>query len=137
MYDAPRLSKAYVIATLFYGMALMGVVLAANFGIARPALRAVGRIPYGDKFCHVILVGILSFLVNRALLCRRFGTARLKPLMGSSILALLVVTEEFSQMAIPSRSFDVLDLAANLIGVILFGYLAVLTQKSCKSEPSN
>jgi hypothetical protein len=124
MDDNPRLSKAFVIATLVYGMALMGVVLAANFGIARPAFRALGRLPYGDKFCHVILVGILSFLVNRALLCRRFSVARVRLLVGSSILALLVVTEEFTQMAIPSRSFDVLDLAANLIGVILFGYLA-------------
>jgi len=45
-------------------------------------------------------------------------------LWGSLLVAVIVSTEEFSQMYIPSRTFSLLDLVADYAGILLFGRLA-------------
>jgi len=79
------------------------------------AFRVVGQIPYGDKICHALLYGVMTFLLNYGLEFRKFYILQL----GSFIVFTFALLEEFSQYYIPSRTFDLYDLLADFIGVIL------------------
>ena len=73
-----------------------------------------------DKVGHLVFYGGLSFL-GVAL----FGRARRWPF----VICLLVFAtlEELSQRAFPRRTFDLGDLAMNVIGITLFGAAAAAT----------
>jgi VanZ family protein len=45
-------------------------------------------------------------------------------LKGSLIVAVIVTLEEFSQLFLHNRGFSLVDLAADYVGIILFGQLA-------------
>ena len=108
------------------------------------AFRLVGHIPYGDKMCHALLYGIMAFLLNYGLGFRRvrllthmqplyiikaFSSFRFKgavataPYIGSIIVLTFATLEECSQYYIPSRTFDLWDLGADFIGVVLVSCL--------------
>lgn len=76
--------------------------------------------PGADKICHFLLVGTLAIAGNWFLNCRPIGPLQL----GTVICLTLATLEEFSQLWIPSRSFDLLDLAMNTLGILLLGPLA-------------
>ena len=103
---------------------LIGLVLLADSGRADPLFALAHSVPLGDKLGHFLLMGTLSFLVN--LLQRaevvRWGPLRLRK--GSAIVLSLVTLEECSQLFFRSRSFDLVDLAADVIGIWAFGALA-------------
>ncbi|HEY0323962.1 MAG TPA: VanZ family protein [Pyrinomonadaceae bacterium] len=86
--------------------------------------RFVRQTPYGDKAGHFLLMGLLSLLVNLALSCRRIKVGSLYFLMGSIIVALVVTLEEFSQIFVRYRTFDLSDLFFDYTGIFLFGLLA-------------
>lgn len=84
-------------------------------------------LPGGDKLGHFLILGGFAFVLNHSL---RYRTASLggKPvLLGSLIVLLLAVAEETSQLFIPGRTFDLLDLAADALGILLLGRLACRT----------
>ncbi len=86
------------------------------------AFRTIGHIPYGDKIMHALLYGVMAGLLNWGLRYRKvclFG-ACYTPYLGSVIVLVFAAIEECTQYYIPSRTFDLGDLAADLIGVILF-----------------
>ncbi len=95
------------------------------------AFRVVGHIPYGDKICHAILYGMMTFLLNYGLGFRRVGIpAHLgglgnPPYIGSIIVLAFASLEECSQYYIPSRTFDLWDLGADFVGVVLFSFLRI------------
>ncbi len=91
------------------------------------AFRAVGHIPYGDKICHALLYGVMAFLLNYGLGFRTlhlFGVMAITPYMGSVIVLVFAAIEECSQYWIPSRTFDLWDLGADFVGVVLFSIYA-------------
>ncbi|HXG84205.1 MAG TPA: VanZ family protein [Pyrinomonadaceae bacterium] len=90
----------------------------------RYLLDFVGKISYGDKIGHFILTGTLSFLVNSALEAKTFGVGKYSYLSGSLIVSIIVSLEEFSQIFIAGRSFDLSDLAADYSGIFIFGEAA-------------
>ena len=104
------------------------------------AFRLVGHIPYGDKMCHALLYGMMAFLLNYGLGFRRVllpqhlqslhkiksfssfpfkGAVATAP-YGSIIVLTFATLEECSQYYIPSRTFDLWDLGADFIGIVLF-----------------
>ncbi|MFO1477665.1 MAG: VanZ family protein [Verrucomicrobiota bacterium] len=103
---------------------IVGMTILADSGHGRAFFAMIQRIPGGDKLGHFALFGPLSFLIN--LLWRgsefRIGPARV--LRGSLLLAILVVLEECSQKFFPTRTFDLKDLAADFLGIFIFGRLA-------------
>jgi len=105
------------------------------------SFKIVGHIPYGDKMCHALLYGIMAFLLNYGLGFRRVrllthlqplyrikafssfpfkGAVDTAPYMGSIVVLILATLEECSQYYIPSRTFDLWDLGADFVGVVLF-----------------
>ncbi len=87
--------------------------------------------PGGDKAGHIFLIGTLAFLFNHALAGRTTRLGRWRLQMGGVIVAALMTVEEFSQIWIPSRTFDLLDLAANYLGVVL---AEMLTRKMARDR---
>lgn len=87
------------------------------------AFRIVGHVPYGDKIAHAVLYGMMALLLNYALGFRSYkvserGFPNLQ--LGAIIVLIFATLEEFSQHYIPSRTFDLWDLGADFVGVVLF-----------------
>jgi len=87
------------------------------------AFRVVGDIPYGDKLCHALLYGIMAGLLNYGLGYHKpniFGALANAPYIGSILVLIFATLEEFTQYYIPSRTFDLWDLFADFVGILLF-----------------
>ena len=87
-------------------------------------------IPGGDKIGHFLLIGGFSFVVNYGLSCRTFRLLSRNFLLGSIIVAILITAEEFSQLFISTRTFDLVDLFFDLLGIWVFGKLAMRAVRS-------
>ena len=85
------------------------------------AFRVIGHIPYGDKIMHALLYGVMAGLLNWGLGYRKCfqSGAWYAPYMGAVIVLTFAVIEECTQYYIPSRTFDLWDLAADFVGIVL------------------
>jgi VanZ family protein len=101
------------------------VIRAANTGQGERYWSFLDAIPFGDKLGHVILMGILCFLLNLALHCRTVTIRKSPILLGTLLVSLFVIVEEISQLFLQYRSFDLGDLLADAIGIALASGLAV------------
>jgi hypothetical protein len=98
--------------------AFLGVVIyAADLGAGPRYWGWLSRVPLGDKFCHLGFMSTLTALTNLALRCRRGRLSHHSLLLGTLIVAIVVVAEEFLQIWIPGRNFELLDLSADLLGI--------------------
>lgn len=114
------------ILAALYILVLAGIVVLADIKETQYLFRPVRRLPYGDKIGHFLLMGMFSFIVNLILKARTIRVWKLKYLLGSLIVLAIVTAEEFSQIFICGRSFDLTDLAADFSGIIVFGEIARL-----------
>lgn len=110
---------------LFLGL----IVFLADQKQYQPLFHFIRKTPYGDKIGHFVLMGLFSLIVNLALRCKRVRWWKLNLLAGSLIVALLVTLEEFSQLFIKYRTFDLTDLWFDYAGIFLFGQLAYWMSK--------
>ena len=101
------------------------VIILADRGLLGP-LHFIYNFPYGDKAGHFILYGLLNFFITlasiRSLL--RFDPKRVTLSIGL-ILALLIGAEEYSQKFFANRTFDLIDLLASYIGLVVGGWVAL------------
>ncbi len=96
-----------------------------------PSIQMPGRFIAPDKLGHLVVYGILNWLIFRALAKRQTFTTK------NAILATLFVTGfgiamEFVQWAFfPNRFFEVWDMLANFTGAILsyFAFTFYITKK--------
>ncbi len=114
----PRTLLAWRIAAGAYMAALAIIVLLADLG--RLPLGAVRGIPYYDTGLHFLLFGLAGLLVHRALDRRwvRLGPVPLP--LGPSVLVVVISIEELAQRLLPTRTWELSDLIAGVLGVILF-----------------
>jgi len=118
--------RILLVTALFgYATFLYNAISAANFQTQNAALKLAGSLPHGDKIGHFLLMGSLALLVNLAMDVRRINIRGRYFLLGSLTVCLIVTLEELSQIAIPARTFSFYDLAADYLGIYLFGRLAV------------
>lgn len=85
-------------------------------------------LPYGDKLGHLGLIGMLALLVNLAMGARYFRgwqIGRMPILRGTIIVSVVVVIEEMSQLFLKTRTFDLIDLTFDFIGILLANWAAV------------
>ena len=112
------------LALLSFGLFLCCLVVLADLGRGRWLFGMAESIPGGDKLGHFMLFGLLAFLVNLVLRATVVRWGRLTILKGSALVMVIVIAEEVSQLFFASRSFELLDLAADLAGIWIFGQLA-------------
>ena len=102
------------------------VILSANFGWDFFFFGWVKYLPLGDKMAHFILVGGVSFFVNLLLDVKKIKLGKWEILLGSFAVFTFITFEEFSQLFLTRRNFDLIDLSANYLGIFFFGQLALL-----------
>ena len=107
-----------------FGAFVLLVVLAADLGLVQSLLPFVYVVAGGDKIGHLVLMGMLSFLVNLAFRAQRLQLAGVKPLKGTLLVLLVVTLEEASQSLLPHRSCSLVDLAFDAAGVVGLGLVA-------------
>jgi len=112
-------------AAILFGLLVIGIIVLADndmLGI----MGFINQIPYGDKAGHFILYGILTLLIDLAIIRSRQNLSRrLIVFRVALILALLIGLEEFSQQFFPSRTFDLVDLTFSYLGVVFFSWVAL------------
>ncbi len=109
--------KAKAAAILFL-VFLLFVIWAADTGRMPSLFRAMYGFPNGDRVGHVVLYGILSFLLSLA-----FPPAGRKPRLWLPVpiilLLLFSLAEECSQMFFSTRTADPIDLACSFAGILI------------------
>ncbi len=84
----------------------------------------IGHIPFGDKICHFILIGTLTFFVNILFNMKRVDLIFKPVLLGSLCVFIFISVEEASQFFLSHRNCEILDLVANYLGIFVFGRIA-------------
>lgn len=132
-----RSDRAWVAAFWGYIAALVAISAGAYFRLL-PRDSGLLALPHADHVIHFILLGGASFLSHRALGGRwirsRFDVARAP--LGPLIVGVLAVTDECFQAFVPWRTFDMLDMASNVSGVLIFGALAEALVRRAVSRAS-
>lgn len=108
MYRSP-----YVATTLRVGFLLALLFLLWQALAPTPVVRA----PINDKLLHFLAFFVLALLADCAWLKTRFGWRHFAG------LALYGGTIEVLQYFVPGRSFSLLDLLADLAGVLVYWWL--------------
>lgn len=99
------------------------ILYSANTGTMNSFFGQINQIPYGDKLAHMCLVGTLAFLLNLLLNAKTFLFKGFNILVASFAVFCFMTIEEFSQIWIDNRTFDLLDLTANYIGIGIASWL--------------
>jgi polysaccharide biosynthesis protein VpsQ len=97
-------------------LAIAGVTVGIDVGRLKSVTGWINSLPFGDKFGH-------------ALAGRMVKIGRLKLLLGCTTVAVIMTVEECSQFWIAARTFDLIDLSANYLGITLAGILWLKTHR--------
>jgi polysaccharide biosynthesis protein VpsQ len=108
---------------LIFLLLIIGIIIINDLGQLRNIMGLVNSVPFGDKFGHIILIGTLTYLLNYALTDRLLKFGNRKILLGCLIIAVIMTIEECSQLWILTRTFDLIDLSANYLGISIAGWL--------------
>lgn len=99
------------------------IILAADSGHMPDFLRRLYDFPGGDRVGHVILYGILAFLLASAF-PRPLKIARKSIPIVSVALLIFAAAEECSQALFSTRTPDLIDLLCSGLGVCLGSWIA-------------
>ena len=121
--------------TVLYALLLLVIIAIANLGIGATFRPVVNALPGGDKAGHFLAMGGLCLLVTLSLAPRRLRLGRRSLPLGPVVVAALVTLEEVSQIWIDSRGFDLLDLTADYLGVLLGGWVALKVVRRGSTPP--
>jgi polysaccharide biosynthesis protein VpsQ len=108
-----------------FSLFIIGTIVANDLGRIKSIINLINSLPFGDKFGHIIFIGTLAYLLNYALADRLLKIGNYKILLGCLIIAVTMTIEEFSQIWIPNRTFDLIDLAANYLGISIAGWTRI------------
>jgi uncharacterized membrane protein YoaT (DUF817 family) len=112
--------RPWRVAFAAYLAGLAAVIAGAYVGGLPDVIR---HVPYGDAFVHFFAIGAAGYLLHRALGRRRFAAAGFAAPLGPAIVTALAVAEECLQGLSPNRTFSLLDLGANVSGVLFLYWL--------------
>lgn len=115
--------KISLIGAGVMALVIVTAVVVADSGTMNHWLGFIHGVPFGDKVGHLLLAGGLSFFCHLAV---RGGRACFVPSRITLVLFVLFALEEVSQIFVPSRHFDLVDLACDLAGLCAGQWLAAL-----------
>ena len=115
---------AIISLTLAYLVAILVLIVAADRGTLPRWVSLIRRIPMGDKVAHFGLYGMLALLFNLCLQSKTIVAGGVRCLLGSLVILVFTTLEESTQLFFQKRTFDLIDLCANLSGILILGRLA-------------
>ncbi len=116
--------RAASLLVLGYGLFILWVIYMADTGQSIAFFQLVKALPYGDKLGHFFLFGLLTFGLNIALNFKVLKCKQGRIYHASIVVGIFVFAEELSQCFLPSRTFDVTDLCADIVGILVFSFLS-------------
>jgi hypothetical protein len=105
---------------VYFGI-LMSISMAAYLRIIPVE---ISQFPYYDTILHFLLLGIAAYLGHLALNKRKIQIFNIYLPLTPLIVIFFCIVDETIQLFVPYRSFDLVDLGADLCGVVLFTWLA-------------
>jgi len=120
--------KLAILIAICFSVFIGWILYLANSGGNSIFFDLVRATPYGDKVGHLCLFGTLTAIVILASKFRTFSLGRLHIYYGAAVVALFVFGEEISQTFIATRTFDLIDLLLNFVGIALFSYLVYVAK---------
>ena len=109
---------------IFYCIFILLVVVLADLGLMSWFREYASQYPGIDKVLHFILVGFLSWILIFAFNAKRLNLLGLSLFVGTIVTFSLVTLEECSQLLIATRRFELLDLLADYLGILVAEMLA-------------
>jgi len=109
-----------LIPSIFFFLFICSLIIIVDIKGTGYLLGWFPKIPFADKLGHFGLYGILALLVNYALDFRKINWRSKQLLIGSLIILAFSIFEEFTQLFLKTRSFDFVDMAADVLGVWFF-----------------
>ena len=125
----PARGRTRWVFTAAWLLFVSAVVFCADRHWLTPVYRVITAYPGSDKAGHFVLIGGMAFLLNLSLGLRAVRFGGWAWLLGGVIVGVACTIEEISQIWIPARSFDLLDLAGDYAGIVCFGWLAKIVSK--------
>ena len=123
IYFHMKTIKRFLASTLFFLFILLLIILADLD--QKNLIIDLGRsVPFGDKIGHFILFGTLALLLNVALRFKRIHLKLRTFHLGSVIVFAFASVEEFTQLAFSTRTFDLVDMLFDLLGIGLLSSVA-------------
>lgn len=122
--------KGFAVA---YALFLATIVVVVDSGDYKSFFSFVDSIPLGDKLGHFVFMGVLAFVVCAAAPRLRKRAFSFVP-WGSVAVFTVVLLEEISQAWVPSRTCDIFDLTADVLGIGLAS-LAIAWTWPTRPEP--
>ena len=121
-----------VFIPLSFFVFILYIIFLADSAEYNFAFEIVGHISYGDKIAHALLYGVMALALNYGLGFKSYavmikchytrGSMMVQLQLGSVAVFIFAFLEELSQYYIPSRTFDMGDLLADLIGIVIFSF---------------
>jgi len=124
------------VITFGFILFLIAAVIIANTGNGHHFWSFIHQIPGGDKLGHIGLFFTLSFLSNLAFPSRIFGPRPFLISLTTLVLFTIVSLEEISQAFIPTRSCDIIDWLADVIGLGTGQTAAIICKSLCRKKHS-
>ncbi len=125
----------YKFLALFSVLLVLGIVFLANTGGLPQSIRALYDFPFGDKLGHLLLMGLLSFAVNFAILAGEESSKSTSLVFRTTlVLVFLVTLEEFSQRYFYRRTFSLMDLFFSYLGIFICAFSAWKLQRYVKKK---
>ena len=130
--------KTIRIISLLFFLFILWVIYLANTGNNSVFFDLVKSLPFGDKIGHFLLFGSLNFIGILSLKFKTLSFKAIKIYKATLFIILFVLIEEISQNFIDNRTFDLVDLTADFIGIIFSSYLVKLLKNNfLKTKVSN
>ena len=114
----------YVLAGTFFAF-ICWIIFQADAGANNVFINFAHSIPYGDKLGHIGLYGLLALLMSGALRFKVLQVAGRSVLVGSAAVLLFALGEELTQGMFKTRTLDVKDAVADVVGVVGVSYLTL------------
>jgi len=123
MIDQKRIKIFLNISALGFFLFILWIIYLADTAQSSIFFDFIKMIPYGDKLGHMVLYGILSFLVSLALNFKKLKIGKIYVYYGVLLVFIFAFIEELTQGFYPNRTLDFFDLLADLVGLTLFSLL--------------
>lgn len=114
-------NKVWVVTFWIYFAILMAISISAYLKIL-PVKSSI--IPFYDTIGHFILIGLATFFAHLALKKRKIRILAARVPLAPLLVSFFTLADEILQTLSPYRTFSMSDLAADLVGISFFYWLA-------------